>query len=55
MECGDVSDDISQDWMQIISQPSRRSKVSHWVANDAGLGVEYQIVTNTGDRIIWSP
>lgn len=54
MEGGDVCDDISQGWMQIISQSSRRSKVSHWIANDAGLGIEYEIVTNTGDRLIWS-
>ena len=53
-EVGDVSDDTSHDFMFIVSRSSAKPRASHWLANDNGLGVEYRVVTNTGDSIVWS-
>lgn len=51
-----MEDDVSGDAMFIIESSGGGSTPppSFWVANDAGLGVLSPIVTNTGDRIIWS-
>jgi hypothetical protein len=54
-EMGNSDDDTSFEWMSLIGQNSGRGgNVSRWIANDAGLGVEYFVVTSAGDRLIWS-
>lgn len=51
---GSVSDDTSFDGMFIISQSSRGGDTSYWISDNAGLGVNYTMVTSTGDRLVWS-
>lgn len=51
---GNVSDDTSYDAMFIVGQPSRRDLTSYWISDDAGLGVQYTMVTSSGDRLVWS-
>lgn len=51
---GNVSDDGSFDAMFIVGQVSRRDTPSYWLADDAGLGVQYMMVTSSGDNLIWS-
>lgn len=54
-EAGNVSDDTSYDTMFIVGQTSRKSaNTSYWIADNAGLGVDYRIVTSTGDHLVWS-
>lgn len=55
MDAGSVSDDTTFDAMFIVGQTGRKTaNTSYWLADDAGLGVQYRIVTNTGDNIVWS-
>lgn len=51
---GDVSDDTSYETMFIIGQGSRGGDTSYWLADDAGLGVIYTMVTSSGDHLVWS-
>lgn len=49
-------DDVSGDTMLVIdeSDGGGAGSSSFWISDDAGLGVKYTMVTNTGDRLIWS-
>ena len=51
---GSVSDDTSFDAMFILGQASRGGNTSYWIADNAGLGVNYTMVTSSGDRLVWS-
>ena len=48
-------DDVSGDAMYIIEEGDGGGvPVSFWISNNAGLGIEYTMVTNSGDRLVWS-
>jgi hypothetical protein len=49
-------DDVSGDAMFIIddSEGGGGTPSSFWLSNNAGLGVEYTMVTNSGDMLVWS-
>lgn len=54
MSIGSTDDDASYDWMFVIGQSSRGGDTSYWISDDAGLGVDYTMVTSSGDKLIWS-
>lgn len=50
-----MEDDVSFETMLIIDQSDGGSPPSSfWISDDAGLGVQYKMVTNTGDHLVWS-
>lgn len=51
-----MEDDVSQATMLVIdeSDGGGSNPSSFWIADDAGLGVLYRVVTNTGDHLVWS-
>ena len=54
-QIGNTDDDSSYDAMFIVGQASRKAaNTSYWISDDAGLGVEYRMVTSSGDHLVWS-
>lgn len=50
-----VDDDVSGDTMLVIDESNGGGAASSfWIADDAGLGTDYIVVTSAGDRIVWS-
>jgi hypothetical protein len=49
-------DDVSGDTMFVIDESDNggAGSSSFWISDDAGLGVDYIMVTNSGDRLVWS-
>lgn len=51
---GQTDDDNSFDTMFIVGQASSGNNTSYWIADNAGLGVIYTMITSSGDKLVWS-
>jgi len=50
----DVADETNGEEYMLVNQISRRGTPAYWIADDAGLGTIYTMVTSAGDNLVWS-